>query len=176
MNKEIKLEDVKNFKDIRILSRKIKLFFDKEIKPQQSFFNREYKKVAELVRIVQWTRKKRRSSMLNNLDFWIHCFSREGFFYMLKMLFLGGEKQAFSALAGDYWKLKYDRRTLNLLEDMVDLLSEEAERIYFNKDLDEENKYAKFYESLTQAKFLHEELIAIKDEIDEMREYETKVE
>lgn len=53
-------DDVKTFKDIRIVSRKMKLFFDKEIKPIQTQFNREYKQILSLVKMVQWVKKKKK--------------------------------------------------------------------------------------------------------------------
>lgn len=168
MLKEITKDDVKTFKDIRILSRKMKLFFDKEIKPRQLEFNREYKHIVELIKIVQWTRRKRKSSFMNKLDFWIHATKREGFFYTLKMLLIG-ERYAFQELARDYWSVKFDKKTLDILENMVQLFSEQSEEIYFDKTLSEENKYAKFYENLQHAEFLQTELIGVKEELDEMK-------
>ena len=160
-------DDVKTFKDIRIVSRKMKLFFDKEIKPIQRQFNREYKQILSLVKMVQWVKKKRKSSFLNKIDFWLHAINREGFIYAIKMLF-GGEKYAFLDLANDYWSVKRDIKNLDLLENSVDIFTEEAEKIYFDKTLTEENKYAKFSEFLKQAKFLQEELRDFKKEIDEL--------
>jgi hypothetical protein len=166
---KITTDDIRTFKDIRILSRKMKLFFDKEIKPKQTEFNREYKHILSLIRIVQWVKKKRKGSIINRIDFWFHAINREGIFYTLKMLF-GGEKYAFLDLARDYWGVKRDIKILDSLENTVEMFTEEAEKIYFDKTLTEENKYVKFYETLKRAEYLHEELLDVKDELDEMGE------
>jgi len=166
---KITTDDIRTFKDIRILSRKMKLFFDKEIKPKQTEFNREYKHILSLIRIVQWVKKKRKGSIINRIDFWFHAINREGIFYTLKMLF-GGEKYAFLDLAKDYWGVKRDIKILDSLENTVEMFTEEAEKIYFDKTLTEENKYVKFYETLKRAEYLHEELLDVKDELDEMGE------
>ena len=166
---KITTDDIRTFKDIRILSRKMKLFFDKEIKPKQTEFNREYKHILSLIRIVQWVKKKRKGSIINKIDFWFHAINREGIFYTLKMLF-GGEKYAFLDLARDYWGVKRDIKILDSLENTVEMFTEEAEKIYFDKTLTEENKYVKSYETLKRAEYLHEELLDVKDELDEMGE------
>lgn len=167
MLKKITKKDIKNFKDIRILSRRMKLFFDKEIRPKQLEFNREFKRVVELVKVVQWTRRKRNDSFFNRLDFWIHATKQQGLFYTLKMLLIG-ERYMFKELAKDYWNIKFDKRTLDLLENMVDVFSTQSEEIYFDDSLSEEEKYAQLYEDISHAKFLNDELIGIKKELEDI--------
>lgn len=166
---KITTDDIRTFKDIRLLSRKMKLFFDKEIKPKQTEFNREYKHILSLVRMFQWVKKRRKGSITNRIDFWFHAVNIEGIFYTLKMLF-GGEKDALIELATNYWGVKKNIKFLDSLENTVEMFTEEAEKIYFDKTLTEENKYVKFYECLKQAEYLQVELLGVKDEFDEMGE------